>query len=321
MGTKQDTKNRFELAIVGGGIAGLTAGIYGIRGGVSTVVFTGAPMQSQITLTSEVENFPGFPKPTPGTEILSRIREQANRLGAIILEKAVTFIDTESRPFVLKVGEDNYFADSIVIATGAKSRKLGVPGEDEFYGKGVSVCATCDGAFFKDRVVAIVGGGDSAAAEALTLSKFAKKIYLIHRRKLLRANALHLKHIHADSKIEVLTPYIVKEIQGETKVEKLVLSPNLEELKPGEAFSETAIEVDGVFVSIGYEPETSLVEGKLELAPSGRIQIHDGAATSVKGIFAAGDVSDLKYQQAIIAAASGASATLDAISYFEQTHR
>ena len=320
--------NEFDLVVIGGGPAGLTAGIYGVRAGLSTMVFTGTPAQSQITLTSEVENYPGFPEPTPGAVILGKMSEQAERLGTKILDKAVTDIDTKSSPFKITAGETTYTANAVIIATGAKSKKLGIPGEDKFLGRGVSICATCDGAFFKGKTVAVIGGGDTAAAEAITLASFASKVYIIHRRNTLRTNALHLKRIKENPAIEILTPYTVREIGGNTKVEKLVLercedadasAKTSKDVTPPKTDNTKELPVDGVFVAVGYVPETELVQGKLELTENGRIKTHDGAATSVPGIFAAGDVSDCKYQQAIVAAASGAKAALDASEYL-QTH-
>lgn len=323
--------DKADLIVIGGGLAGFTAGIYGVRAGLSTTVFTGSPTPSLLTYSSEVENFPGFDEPTPGGVIVNKIRKQAERLGTEVIDKAVNDITVDSRHhekniqstmFKVRVGEEEYISRAVIIATGAKPRPLGVPGEQEFLGKGVSVCATCDGAFFKDKVVAVVGGGDSAAAEALHLSHLAKQVYIIHRRDTLRACQRSIDKIAKAKNIEVLTSRTVKEIVGTNKVEKLLLEC-CDDKSNGKEKVTIELAVDGVFVAIGYIPETELVKGKVELNEGGHIKTLKNSGdissgkTSVPGLFAAGDVTDSKHKQAIVAAASGAIAALAAAEYLQ----
>lgn len=306
----QDNK-KWGLIIIGSGPAGLTGAIYGSRGGLKTLVVTGFPWGGNLMLSSEVENYPGFPDAVPGPAIITKIREQAKRLGAEFVEDMVTDLDTSKRPFTLETQKgQTYTAKTVIIATGSKPRMLEVPGEKELLGKGVSVCATCDAAFFKDKTVGIVGGGDVAAEEAIFLTKFAQKVYLIHRRDKLRATKALEKRILSNPKIEALWNKTVAEIKGKDRVKSVVL-------KDTQTGKEKELVLDGIFIAIGYTPQTELVKGNLELDENGYIKLVKETQTSVPGIFAAGDVTDSRYQQAVTSAGEGAKAAIDALKFLD----
>lgn len=298
-----------DMLVIGSGPAGLTAAIYGTRAGLNVLVITGLPWGGNMMLSSEVENFPGFPKVGPGSAIITKIREQAERLGAKLVEDIVAEVDFSKQPFTLKTEKgDTFQAKTVIIATGAKPRMLGVPGEKELLGRGVSVCATCDGAFFKDKTVGIIGGGDVATEEAIYLTRFAKKVYMIHRRDKLRAVESLQKRALSNKKIEALWNKEVSEFIGKDRLEKV-------RLKDSQTGEEGEQVLDGCFIAIGYIPQSELFKDKLDLDEQGYIRTSNGTQTSVPGVFAAGDVADPKYQQAITSAAEGAQAAIDAIEF------
>lgn len=312
MNTPQPSKI-YDIAVIGSGPAGLSAAIYGTRAGCSVLVITGLPWGGNMMISSEVENYPGYPDVVPGKTIITAIRKQAEQLGAKLVEDKITEVDFSSRPFTLKSQNGETFkAKTVVAATGAKPRMLGVPGEKDLIGKGVSVCATCDAAFFKDKIVGIIGGGNVAAEEAVFLTKFAKKVYLIHRRDELRAVDSLQKRVLSNPKIEVLWNKEAAEFVGKDRLKKV----KLKDSKTGRL---SELPLDGCFIAIGYQPESSLFKGRLELDEQGYIKTDPNTQTSVPGVFAAGDVSDPKYQQAITSAAEGAKAAMDADQFLKES--
>jgi thioredoxin reductase (NADPH) len=302
----------YDVAIIGSGPAGLTAAIYTSRSDLSTVVIDGMAPGGQLMITSEVENFPGFPEGIQGPELMGRMRKQAEKFGAEFKAGELSEIDTSGSPFKLSAGGDTFEAKSVIIATGSSSRWLGLEAEQALRGKGVSACATCDGFFFQDRVVAVIGGGDAAAEEATFLTRFAKKVYLVHRRDELRASAAMQKKTFDNEKVEIIwdsVPVDIKDV-AEGKVTALVIR----NVKTDEV---SELEVDGVFVAIGHDPATGVFAGKIDLDESGYVIAGENSKTSVPGIFVAGDVGDTRYKQAISAAGSGCRAAIDALKYLE----
>lgn len=307
-------ENNFDIIIIGGGPAGFTAGIYAARANHSTLILEGVQPGGQLTTTTEVENFPGFPSGVDGTMLVSQMREQAVRFGVIDKFEVVDSIDMSSHPYKVKSGDTTYLAKSVILATGASARYLGLESEDRLKGKGVSACATCDGFFFKDKVIAVIGGGDSAMEEANFLTKFGSKVYLIHRREEFKASPIMLERTKNNPKIEIITNSAVDEVLGEDRVEALSLKNTV----TGEI---SKLEVQGVFLAIGHIPNTDLVKDIADVNPLGYLNV-DGASskTSVEGLFAAGDVCDPTYRQAITAAGSGCKAALDAQKFIEHKH-
>ncbi len=302
----------YDVAIIGSGPAGLTAAIYTCRADLKTIVIDGMAPGGQLMITSEVENFPGFPEGIQGPELMGKMRKQAEKFGAEFKAGELSGIDTGGKPFKLTVGSDAFEAKSVIIATGSSSRWLGLEAEQELRGKGVSACATCDGFFFQDRVVAVIGGGDAATEEATFLTRFAKKVYLIHRRDELRASAAMVKKTMENDKVEIIWNSVPIDIldKAEGKVTAIVLR----NVKTDET---TELPVDGVFVAIGHDPATGVFAGKIELDDHGYIISKEHTNTSVPGIFVAGDVSDTRYKQGISAAGSGCRAAIDALKYVE----
>jgi thioredoxin reductase (NADPH) len=298
------------ITIVGSGPAGLTAAIYTARADLSPRVFEGLQAGGQLMLTTEVENYPGFPDGVMGPELIEMLRRQAGRFGAQLEAAEVTRVDFSSHPFRLWVDEREYRADAVIIATGAEARWLDVPGEERLRGFGVSACATCDGFFFKGRPVAVVGGGDSAAEEALFLTKFASRVTLIHRRDALRASAIMAHRVLDHPRIDVRWNSVVEEILGDGAVTGV----RLRDVVSGE---DSELPLEGVFVAIGHEPRTELFTGQLELDAKGYLKTFTGTMTSVPGVFAAGDVVDFTYRQAITAAGMGCRAAIDAERWLE----
>ncbi|MEE8406159.1 MAG: thioredoxin-disulfide reductase [Acidimicrobiia bacterium] len=296
-----------KLVIIGSGPAGLTAALYAARADLNPIVFEGLAAGGQLMITTDVENYPGFPDGILGPELMDQFRKQAERFGTRLHQVDVTEVDFSARPFRINVGADEYTADAVIIATGASATWLGVPGEEKLTGKGVSACATCDGFFFRDKELIVVGGGDTAMEEALFLTKFASKVTIVHRRDELRASRIMAARVEANPKIQMSWNSIVTEIHGDD----LVSGVTLEDTVTGK-LSEKAI--DGVFVAIGHEPTTNLFVDELDLDESGYLIIADdgGTRTSVEGVFAAGDVADHVYRQAVTAAGTGCMAAIDA---------
>jgi thioredoxin reductase (NADPH) len=309
-----------DVLIVGSGPAGLTAAIYTSRAQLSPIMVEGEPSSTsdqpggQLMLTTEVENFPGFPLGIMGPELMVHMRAQAERFGTEIVTAKVSKLDLSQRPFKAWIGdatgEPTYEATSVIIATGARSLMLGVPGEDRLLGHGVSTCATCDGFFFRDLPIVMVGGGDSALEEAIFLTRFASSVTLVHRRDSLRASKIMQERAFANPKITVRWNAQVTEIMGETKVE----SVRIVDTVTGEQSVEA---VSGVFVAIGHQPNTDLFADQLDLLDNGYLKIHDGSLTSTEGVFACGDVADHTYRQAITAAGSGCMAAIDTERWLE----
>jgi thioredoxin reductase (NADPH) len=301
---------RVKCLIIGSGPAGYTAGIYAARANLHPVLYEGLQVGGQLTTTTVIENYPGYPEGIDANEMMEQLRSQALRFGTDIRSGSVSSVDLHTRPFRLIIdGKEELEADSLIIATGATARYLGLDDEQKYRGKGVSVCATCDGFFFRKKKVAVVGGGDTACEEALYLSQLCEKVYLIVRKNYLRASDIMKKRVAEKENIEVLFEYNTTGLFGEQKLEGAHLV-----YKKGEKDEENRdLPIDGFFLAIGHTPNTSLFKGQIELDENGYI-VTDGITTltSVDGVFAAGDVADPRYQQAITAAASGCKAAVDA---------
>ena len=300
-----------NLTIIGSGPAGLTAALYAARGNLNPLVIEGFPPGGQLTLTTDVENFPGFPDGVMGPDLMIKFREQAERFGAKIMTGEVTKVDFNSNKLQLFL-DDNTIIDSssVIISTGASAKMLGLKEESELIGKGVSTCATCDGFFFKDQIVVVVGGGDSAMEEALFLTKFAKKVFIIHRREEFRASQIMLERARSNTKIEFILNSEITQINNpkENKVTDILIKNN----KNGESKS---MSTDAVFIAIGHIPNTSLFKDFLNLNENGYILTEEGTKTNIPGVFACGDVQDWEYRQAITAAGSGCMAAIDTERY------
>ncbi|MBZ0284779.1 MAG: thioredoxin-disulfide reductase [Anaerolineae bacterium] len=301
---------RTRVIIIGSGPAGLTAALYTARAQLSTVVVTGKLLGGQISTTHEVENFPGFPDGTTGPELVENMRMQAEKFGAQFLYESVTEVDfTKGTPFRVKTDTEEYLADSVIVTIGANPREIGVPGEREFVGRGVSYCATCDGFFFRGKDITVVGGGDSALQEGLFLTKFGKTVNVIHRRDQLRASIALQTRAFDNPKMTFTYDTVVKEIKGADGVVKSIL---LENVKTGQI---TEKPTDGVFVFIGYDPNSRLFGTQLALRPDGYVRINELMGTNVEGVFAAGEIHDSQFRQAITAAGDGCKAALTAINW------
>ncbi|MDC0145073.1 thioredoxin-disulfide reductase [bacterium] len=307
---------KHNLIIIGSGPAGLTAAIYAARANLKPIVFEGVQPGGQLTITTDVENYPGFPDGVMGPELMDSFRKQAQRFGAETFYKNVDTIDLSQSPFKLTVGEEVYLANSVVIATGATAKLLGLESESKLMGHGVSACATCDGFFFKDKEVVVVGGGDSAMEEATFLTKFASKVTIIHRKEEFRASKIMQKRVFEDPKIDILWNHQVVEMVGEPDkggLEKAILKN-----KEGKLVD---FNCDGLFLAIGHRPNSSFLDNQLKTDDVGYIITKpDSTETSIKGVFACGDIQDTVYRQAITAAGSGCMAAIEVERFLESLH-
>ena len=306
---KADVK---KVLIIGSGPAGYTAAIYGSRAGLSPTLISGLEPGGQLTITTDVENYPGFEKPIQGPWLMEQMKNQASAFGTEIINDYVMSVNLKSFPFEIKTEKKNYYSYSIIIATGAKAKWLGVPGEKEFMGFGVSACATCDGFFFKSKEVAVIGGGNTAVEEAVFLSNLCKKVYLIHRRDKLRAEKILQKRLEEKKNISIIWDSQVKKILGDDKnkcVDKI-------ELLNSRTNNYQSLNVEGLFVAIGHSPATELFKSNLKMDDEGYIITNsDSTKTSIEGVFAAGDVTDKIYRQAVTAAGMGCMSAIEAESF------
>ena len=303
-----------KVLIIGSGPAGLTAAIYAARADLEPTMIEGMERGGQLMLTTDVENYPGFPNGVMGPELMEAMHEQAERFGTKIVTQDVTKVDFSVRPFRVWVGDDLHEAESIILSTGASARWLGVPGEERLRGFGVSACATCDGFFFRDKELAVVGGGDSAMEEALFLTKFASKVTIIHRRDEFRASKIMVRRALDHPQIDVVWDSVVAEVHGDPTVSGLTLRNVVTD-------ETNELAVDGMFVAIGHTPNTNIFQGVLDLDNSGYVTTDPGGtATSVTGVFAAGDVVDHVYRQAVTAAGMGCQAAIDTERWLDSQH-
>jgi thioredoxin reductase (NADPH) len=294
--------------VIGGGPSGLTAAIYSARANLKTLVVTGPMVGGQIALTYQVDNYPGFPETITGPDLTGLMREQAERFGAEFLEDSMTSVDFSTTPLKVRVGDDEYEAYSVIVATGSLNRKLGLESEERLMGRGVFVCATCDAILYDGRKVVVVGGGDSAVQEALDLAEFAREVVVVHRREGLTACLCLTERAHKNEKIRFIWNTEVQDILGEDRVKGVKLLNT----ETGEKWTE---ECDGVLLAIGWIPNTSLFEGQVEMDANGYIVSPGGVDTSVEGVFIAGDLNDTKYRQIVTACGSGCMAALEAERY------
>lgn len=308
-----------KVIIIGSGPAGLTAALYAGRANLSPVVFEGIQPGGQLTITTEVENYPGFEKGVMGPELMEIMRAQAHRFGANSLYKNITKVDFSTRPFKLWADDELYLADAVIVSTGASAKLLDLPSEKEYMGYGVSACATCDGFFFKNQEVMVVGGGDTAIEEATFLTKFASKVSIVHRRDSLRASKIMQDKAKKNPKIAFIWDSVVEEILGRSENgKKTVTGIRLRNVKTGGV---STVQADGVFMGIGHKPNTDLFKGQLDMDGVGYLIIRDRSTrTNIPGVFAAGDVADSVYRQAVSAAGTGCMAAIDAERWLESQH-
>jgi len=305
LGDFMDTR---KVIIIGGGPAGYTAAIYTSRAGLEPLLIEGSQPGGQLMITTGVDNYPGFPDGAQGPTLMADMKKQCERFGTTIVTNEVTKVDLSNRPFKIEVGSDSYLAETLIIATGATARWLGLESEQKLQGKGVSACATCDGFFFKDQVVMVVGGGDTAIEEALFLTRFAKEVHVIHRRDQLRASDYMQKAAFNNDKINFIWDSVVEDILDVSKDK--VTGVKLKNVKTDEI---TEHECDGVFIAIGHKPNSDLFKGQLDLDENGYLKTKpDRTATNIEGVFAAGDIQDPYYRQAVTAAGSGCMAAIEA---------
>jgi thioredoxin reductase (NADPH) len=312
-----DKKSHYRVIILGSGAAGLTAAIYAARANLAPLVIEGSQPGGQLTITTDVENFPGFPEGIMGPELMEEFKKQAVRFGTEVVFGEVSAVDLRDKPFRLTVGKEGFTCDALIVATGATAKLLGLESEKKLMGYGVSACATCDGFFFKDKDLIVVGGGDTAMEEATFLTKFATRVYVVHRRDKLRASKIMQERAEKNAKISFIWDSEIEEVYGDPKAGG-VKGVKLKNLKSDKSDD---FKIDGVFIAIGHEPNSKLFVGQLDLDPTGYILTHDGTKTNVPGVFACGDVQDHVYRQAITAAGTGCMAAIDAERYLEsQAH-
>ena len=304
---------KYDVMIIGGGPAGLSAAIYAARGGLKTGLFEKGIIGGQITVTNDVENYPGFPEPLSGFELTERMRQQAEIYKAKFIDEEVTAIGMEGLCKIIETSENTYRTKSLIICTGAHPRLLNVPGEERFTGRGVSYCATCDGALYRDKVVAVVGGGDSAVEEALFLTRFAKKVYIIHRRDELRAQKIIQERALKNPKVEMVWDTVVQKIDGTEQLENLELYNRRTE-------KVSFLPVDGVFIYVGILPNNELLESRLELDSSGFVLTNENMHTNVPGIYAAGDIRHTPLRQVVTATSDGAIAAYSAEKWIMENY-
>ncbi len=305
----------YNVVIIGSGCAGLTAAIYAARANLKPLVLDGHEPGGQLSLTTHVENFPGFPDGIMGPELIENMRKQAQKFGTDFKAGAVTEVDVSRRPFKITAGKDTYETKALIVAAGASARLLGLKGERELIGHGLSTCATCDGYFFRGKPIAVVGGGDTSMEEANFLSRYASTVYLVHRRNEFRASKIMIDRARANEKVEFVTPFVIEEILAPQGFVAGVRLRNLETKETRE------IPLDGVFVAIGHDPNTTVFKGKLEMDSNGYLLAKHGSLTAIPGVFVAGDVQDHRYRQAVTAAGSGCMAAMDAEKFLEEhTH-
>jgi thioredoxin reductase (NADPH) len=310
-------KSHYRVIILGSGAAGLTAAIYAARANLEPLVIEGCQPGGQLTITTDVENYPGFAKGIMGPDLMEEFKRQAVRFGTETIFGEVTSVNLKQPPFQIVAGKENLICDSLIVATGATAKLLGLESEAKLMGHGVSACATCDGFFFKDKKLVVVGGGDTAMEEATFLTKFASDVNVVHRRDTLRASKIMQDRAVKNPKISFICDSVVDKVYGDPKAGG-VTGVRLKNLKTGETQD---FKTDGLFVAIGHEPNTKLFVGQLDLDPAGYILTHDGTKTNVLGVFACGDVQDHVYRQAVTAAGTGCMAAIDAERFLEsQAH-
>jgi thioredoxin reductase (NADPH) len=305
-------KTNYEVIIIGAGPAGYTAGIYCSRARRETLILSGILPGGQLVNTTEVENYPGFENGIMGPDLMITMRKQTERMGTTIIDDEAIDVDFRHKPFKILTTSEEYECKAVIIATGASPRKLGLPGEQTFGGKGVSYCATCDGPFFRNQEIVVVGGGDSAIEEATFLTKFGSKVHIIHRKDSLRASKVMQERAFSNPKIQMHWNSVVSDIQGDQKVQTVILS----DVKSGQ---KSSLPAGAVFVAIGHEPNTKIFVNQVELDEQGYIKLQDHTKTSVPGVFAAGDVHDHRYRQAITAAGFGCMAAIDVDRYLTES--
>ena len=305
------TKTSYDVIIIGAGPAGYTAGIYCSRARHDTLIISGLLPGGQLMNTTDVENYPGFDEGIMGPDLMLTMRKQAERMNTTIIDDVVVNVDFRAKPFKVLTGSEEYEAKAVIVCTGATPRKIGIEGEQTFSGKGVSYCATCDGAFFRNQDIAVVGGGDTCMEEATFLTKFASKVHIIHRRDAFRASKIMQDRALSNENIEVHWNSVIEDIKGDQKVQQIILK----DTKTGE---NKTLEMGGVFVAIGHEPNTELFKNQLEMDENGYIIQKQNTETSVKGVFTAGDVHDHRYRQAVTAAGFGCMSAIDVDKYLSE---